>query len=167
MKLHAEQLSDQKGARLAAGYGAISADHLEYLAEADAAALAAAGAVAVLLPGAFLTLRETKLPPVAALRAAGVRIAVATDCNPGSSPLSSILAAMSMASSLFRLTPEEALAGTTRSAAAALRLAGELGVIAPGAAAELAVWNLAHPAQLSYWIGGSPLRERITQRALS
>ncbi|MEZ5893745.1 MAG: imidazolonepropionase [Parvularculaceae bacterium] len=162
VKLHAEQLSDQKGAILAAAYGALSADHLEYLAAADAPSLAKAGTVAVMLPGAFYFLRETRLPPIGALRAAGVPMAVATDCNPGTSPLSSILTAMNMACTLFRMTPEEALAGVTRNAAKALGLGNEYGVIAPGARAELAVWNARHPAELSYRIGASPLARRFT-----
>lgn len=162
VKLHAEQLSDQKGAVLATKYKALSADHLEYLAPEDAKALAAAGTTAVLLPGAFYFLRETKSPPIDALREAGVAMAVATDCNPGTSPLSSILTVMNMACTLFRLTPEEALAGTTRAAAAALGLSGDYGVIAPGAHAELAVWNAKHPAELSYRIGASPLARRIS-----
>ncbi len=163
VKLHAEQLSDQKGALLAAQYHALSADHLEYLAEEDVPAFAASGSVAVLLPGAFYTLGETQLPPIDSLREHSIDMAVATDCNPGSSPLSSILTAMNMACTMFGLTPAEALSGTTRCAAKALGLAGTYGEIAPGAAAELAVWNVEHPAQLSYWIGGSPLSHRITQ----
>jgi imidazolonepropionase len=164
VKLHAEQLSDQKGALLAARYSALSADHLEYLADADVAAFAAAGTVAVLLPGAFYTLNETKLPPVAALRQHGVAIAVATDCNPGSSPISSILTAMNMACTQFSLTPEEALAGTTRFAAKALGLSGEYGEVTVGARAELAVWNVEHPSELSYWMGGYPLHKRLSHR---
>ncbi|OGS57774.1 MAG: imidazolonepropionase [Erythrobacter sp. RIFCSPHIGHO2_12_FULL_63_10] len=161
IKLHAEQLSDLKGAVLAAEFGALSADHLEYLAEEDVPRLAEAGVVAVMLPGAFYALRETRLPPIEALRANGVAMALATDCNPGSSPLSSLRLAMNMACTLFRLTPEEALAGTTRHAAAALGLAEEYGMIAPGKRADLAVWDAAHPAFLSYWIGGNLLRGRI------
>ncbi|PKP82710.1 MAG: imidazolonepropionase [Alphaproteobacteria bacterium HGW-Alphaproteobacteria-18] len=162
VKLHAEQLSDQKGALLAASYGALSVDHLEHLAPEEASGLASAGTVAVLLPGAYYMLRETRLPPVGALRAAGVELAVSTDCNPGTSPISSLLTAMNMACTLFRLTPEEALVGTTRAAARALGLAGEFGTIDRGARAELAVWNLTHPAQLACRIGGSPLNRRIT-----
>ncbi|RFB05167.1 imidazolonepropionase [Parvularcula marina] len=162
VKLHAEQLSDQKGAVLAARYGALSADHLEHLAPEDAGALAAAGSVAVLLPGAFYALRETKLPPIEALRSAGVPMAVATDCNPGTSPLSSLLVTMNMACVLFRLTPEEALAGATSAAAKALGLSGEYGTIEPDTRAELAVWNVKHPAELSYRIGRSPLERRIS-----
>ena len=162
VKLHAEQLSDQKGALLTARYNGLSADHLEYLAETDVPAFAAAGTVAVLLPGAFYTLRETQLPPTDALRQNGVDIAIATDCNPGSSPLTSLLTAMNMACTLFGLTPEEALAGTTRNAAKALGLQGTYGVIAEGARAEFAVWNADHPAELSYWIGASPLEQIIS-----
>ncbi|KCZ88845.1 imidazolonepropionase [Hyphomonas johnsonii] len=162
VKLHAEQLSDQKGALLAARYSALSADHLEYLADTDVEAFAAAGTVAVLLPGAFYTLKETRLPPIDALRHHGVDIAIATDCNPGSSPISSILTAMNMACTEFTLTPEEALAGATRCAARALGLAGEYGEIAVGARAELAVWDAGHPSELSYWMGGSPLYKRLS-----
>ncbi|MEL7466529.1 MAG: imidazolonepropionase [Pseudomonadota bacterium] len=160
VKLHAEQLSNIGGARLAARYGALSADHLEYADAGDAAAMATAGTVAVLLPGAFYTLRETQAPPVQALRDAGVPIAVATDCNPGSSPMASLLLAMNMACTLFRLTPEEALAGATRNAARALDLT-DCGVVAPGMRADLAVWDVAHPAELAYRIGFNPLHERI------
>lgn len=162
VKLHAEQLSDQKGAVLAAEFGALSADHLEYLAETDVPRLAEKGVVAVLLPGAFFTLREEKLPPVDALRAHRVPMAVATDCNPGTSPLSSLRLAMSMACTQFRLTPAEALAGATRHAAAALGLAGDYGSVEPGKRADLAVWNVRHPDMLSYWIGGDLLKGRIT-----
>jgi imidazolonepropionase len=165
VKLHAEQLSDLGGARLAARHGALSADHLEYLAEADCAALAEAGTVAVLLPGAFYTLRETQPPPVAALRAAGVPIAVATDCNPGTSPLTSLLLAMNMACTLFRLTPREALAGVTCNAAKALGLHDEIGAVAPGMRAEIAIWNVADPAELSYRIGFNPLYRLIREAA--
>ncbi|WP_265516039.1 imidazolonepropionase [Nitratireductor luteus] len=161
VKLHAEQLSNLGGARLAASHGALSADHLEYLDEDGIAAMAEAGSVAVLLPGAFYTLRETQLPPVDALRRAGVPIAVATDCNPGSSPLASLLLTLNMACTLFRLTPEEALASATREAARALGLAGEIGTIEPGKRAELAVWDVEHPAELAYRIGFNPLHRRI------
>ncbi|MEP0315106.1 MAG: imidazolonepropionase [Hyphomonas sp.] len=164
VKLHAEQISDLKGALLAARYSALSADHLEFLSETDVPEFARAGTVAVLLPGAFYTLGETKLPPIAALREHGVDIAIATDCNPGSSPLSSLLAAMNMACIQFSLTPEEALAGTTRNAAKALGLAGMYGEITQGAKTELAVWDVAHPADLSYWIGRSPLHMRLSNR---
>ncbi|MFT5543385.1 MAG: imidazolonepropionase [Glaciecola sp.] len=162
VKLHAEQLTDQKGALLTAKYKGLSADHLEYLAEADIQEFAASGAVAVLLPGAFYTLRETKLPPIDCLRKYNVDIAIATDCNPGSSPLSSILTAMNMACKEFLMTPEEALTGVTRSAAKALNLSDDYGVVAAGAIAELAVWDLKHPAELAYWIGGSRLNKRIS-----
>jgi imidazolonepropionase len=159
VKLHAEQLSNLGGAALAARHGALSADHLEYLDDAGIAAMARAGTVAVLLPGAFYTLRETQAPPVAALRAAGVPIAVATDLNPGSSPLGSLPLAMNMACTLFRLTPHEALAGATLHAARALGLA-DRGRIAPGLRADLAVWEAEHPAELSYLIGCPALHTR-------
>jgi imidazolonepropionase len=160
VKLHAEQLGATGGCQLAARFGALSADHVEYADAADAAALAAAGTVAVLLPGAYYTLRETQAPPVTAFRAAGVDMAVATDWNPGSSPLGSLLLAMNMACTLFRLTPAEALAGTTRHAARALGLR-DCGMIAPGLRADLAVWNVESPAQLAYGIGINPLYARI------
>jgi imidazolonepropionase len=160
VKAHAEQLSNLGGAALAASHGALSADHLEHLDAAGVAALAEAGTVATLLPGAFYTLRETQAPPVAALREAGVPLAVATDCNPGSSPLASILLAMNMACTLFRLTPEEALAGVTREAARALGLS-DRGTLAPGMRADFAVWDAAHPAELAYRIGFNPLRRRV------
>ncbi len=161
VKLHAEQLSNLGGAKLAAGYGALSADHLEYLGEDGVKAMAAAGTVATLLPGAFYTLRETQLPPVQALRDHGVPMAVATDCNPGSSPLASLLLTLNMACTLFRMTPEEALTGVTRNSAKALGLADEIGTIEAGKAAELAVWNVAEPAELAYRIGFNPLHKRI------
>lgn len=161
VKLHAEQLSNLGGATLAASFGALSADHLEYLDGDGVAALAAAGTVAVLLPGAFYFLRETRLPPVAGLRQAGVPIALATDCNPGSSPMTSLLLAMNMGCTLFSLTPEEALAGVTRVAARALGLAGDIGTISPGKRAELAIWNAEHPAELAYRIGYNPLFRRM------
>ena len=160
VKLHAEQLSSLGGARLAAEFGALSADHLEYAGDADARALAAAGTVAVLLPGAFYTLGATRSPPVGAFRRHDVPMAVATDCNPGSSPLASLLLAMNMACTLFRLTPEESLAGATREAARALGLT-DTGRIAPGLRAHLAIWDVAHPAELAYRIGFNPLAERI------
>ncbi|MBW6507818.1 MAG: imidazolonepropionase [Rhodobacteraceae bacterium] len=162
VKLHAEQLCDLGGAALAARHGALSADHLEWLDAAGVAAMAAAGTVAVLLPGAFYSLRETRLPPVAALRAAGVPMALATDLNPGTSPLNSLLLAMNMGCTLFRLTPDEALAGTTRHAAAALGLT-DRGQIAPGLRADLAVWSVNHPAELAYRIGFNPLYARIIE----
>lgn len=160
VKIHAEQLSNIGGARLAARHGALSADHLEYADAGDAAALAQAGTVAVLLPGAYYTLRERRRPPVEALREAGVPMAVATDCNPGSSPLASLLLAMNMSCTLFGLTPEEALTGATRHAARALGLK-DAGVIAPGLRADLAIWNVEHPAELAYRIGFTPLAERM------
>jgi imidazolonepropionase len=156
VKLHADQLSDLGGAALAARYGALSADHLEYTSEAGVAAMAAAGTVAVLLPGAFYTLRETRLPPIEAFRRHGVPIALATDCNPGSSPLTSLLAVLNLACTLFRLTPEEALAGVTRNAAQALGLA-DRGTLEVGKRADLALWRIGRPAELSYWLGHSPL----------
>lgn len=159
VKLHAEQLSDLGGAALAARYGAVSADHLEYLSPEGIAAMAKAGTVAVILPGAFYTLRETQAPPIAALRAAGVAMAVATDCNPGSSPMTSLPLAMNMACTLFRMTPEEALLGTTAHAARALGLT-DRGTLAAGQRADLAVWDAAHPAELSYRIGARALRAR-------
>ncbi|QGY00256.1 imidazolonepropionase [Roseovarius faecimaris] len=160
VKLHAEQLSHIGGTQLAARYGALSADHVEYANEADARALAAAGSVAVILPGAFYTIRETQAPPIEAFRAHAVPMALATDCNPGSSPLASLLLTMNMGCTLFRMTPEEALAGVTRNAAQALGLT-DCGVIAPGKRADLAVWDVEHPAELSYRIGFNPLNRRI------
>lgn len=154
VKLHAEQLSDCGGAGLAAEFGALSADHLEYVSDGDIAAMARAGTVAVLLPGAFYFLREKHKPPVAKLRAHGVRMAVASDFNPGSSPVSSPNLVMNMAATLFGLTPEEALAGMTRNAAAALGLSGVVGTIEKGKAADLAIWRIGSPAELSYWAGG-------------
>lgn len=159
VKLHAEQLSASGGARLAARYGALSADHLEHANAGDAAAMAAAGTVAVLLPGAFYTLRETVLPPVAAFRAAGVAMAVATDMNPGTSPLTSILLAANMACTLFRLTVDEAMAAVTRNAARALGLA-DRGMIAPGLRADLCLWDADSPAELIHRIGFNPLHQR-------
>lgn len=161
VKLHAEQLSNLGGAKMAASYGALSADHLEYLDEEGVAAMAASGTVAVLLPGAFYTLRETQYPPLAELRKHGVRIAVATDCNPGSSPLASLLLTVNMACTLFRMTPEEALAGATREGARALGLADEIGTIEAGKRAEIAIWDVEHPAELAYRIGFNPLHRRI------
>ncbi|MHA7870849.1 MAG: imidazolonepropionase [Hyphococcus sp.] len=161
VKLHAEQLSNLGGAPLAARYGALSADHLEYLQPDDARVLAESGAVAVLLPGAFYYLRETQLPPVDALRSAGAAIAVATDCNPGTSPMTSLLLAMNMAATLFRLTPEEALAGATRNAARALGIGDHVGTIEAGNTADLAIWNAGHPSELVYYLGYNPLIKRI------
>ncbi|KIC40670.1 imidazolonepropionase [Ruegeria sp. ANG-R] len=160
VKLHAEQLSNLGGAKLAASYGALSADHIEYLDAEGVAAMAAAGTVAVLLPGAFYTLHETQMPPVDLLRQQKVPMALATDCNPGSSPLTSLLLTMNMGCTLFRMTPEEALAGVTRVAARALGL-DDTGIIAAGMRADLAVWDVTHPAELSYRIGFNPLHERL------
>ncbi len=160
VKLHAEQLSNLGGTTLAAEYGALSADHVEYATEADAVAMARAGTVAVLLPGAFYTLHETQAPPVAAFRAHGVAMALATDGNPGTSPMFSLLLALNMGCTLFRLTPEEALRGITQHAARALGL-NDTGVIAPGKRADLAVWDVKHPAELAYRIGFNPLHMRI------
>ena len=160
VKLHAEQLSNIGGTQLAARYGALSADHVEYATEADARALAASGSVAVILPGAFYTLHETQAPPVQAFRDHGVPMALATDCNPGSSPMASLLLTMNMGCTLFRMTPEEALAGVTREAARALGLE-DTGVIAAGKRADLAVWDVETPAELAYRIGFNPLNRRI------
>lgn len=156
VKLHADQLSDLGGAALAARFGALSADHLEFTSEGGVAAMADAGTVAVLLPGAFYTLRETRMPPIAALRKAGVEIAIATDFNPGSSPSPSLLLMLNMACTLFRLTPEEALAGITRIGARALGLADDRGTIEVGKRADLAFWNIEQPAELCYWFGVNP-----------
>jgi imidazolonepropionase len=161
VKLHAEQLSNMGGAALAAEFGALSADHLEHLDGDGADALARAGTVAVLLPGAFYFLRETRVPPVDLLRARGVPMAVATDCNPGSSPLTSVLLAMNMAATLFRLTAEEALAGTTREAARALGLADACGTLEAGKWCDLAVWDIERPAELVYRMGFNPLFRRV------
>lgn len=160
VKLHAEQLSHLGGARLAASYGALSADHLEHAVEADAAAMAEAGTVAVILPGAFYTLRETRQPPIERFRKHGVPMAVATDCNPGSSPMTSILLAMNMAATFFRMTPQECLAGVTRCAAQALGLT-DTGSLEVGKAADLAIWDVEGPAELTYRIGFNPLWKRI------
>ncbi len=160
LKLHAEQLSHLGGTKLAAQYGALSADHVEYANEADAELMAGAGTVAVLLPGAFYTIRETRLPPIAAFRQHGVPMALATDCNPGSSPLSSLLLTMNMACTLFRMAPQEALAGVTKHAARALGI-DDTGTIRAGLRADLAVWDVAHPAELAYRVGFNPLHRRI------
>jgi imidazolonepropionase len=160
VKLHAEQLSNLHGAALAARYGALSADHLEHLDEEGAHAMAEAGTVAVILPGAFYTLRETVLPPIELLRRHGVRMAVATDCNPGTAPMASLPLAMNMACTFFRMTPREALEGVTVHAAAAWGLK-DRGRIAPGARADLAIWVARHPAELSYRIGSTPLHARM------
>lgn len=155
VKLHADQLSDGGGAALAAEFDALSADHLEYTSEAGVAAMARSGTVAVLLAGAFYALRETRLPPVAALRAAGVPIAIATDCNPGTSPVTSMLLMLNMACILFSLTPGEALSGATRHAARALGCS-DRGMLAGGQRADIALWDIVAPAELSYRIGGNP-----------
>ena len=157
VKLHTDQLSDTGGAALAAEFGGLSADHLEYTNEAGVAAMARAGTVAVLLPGAFYALRETQAPPIAAMRSHRVPMAVATDCNPGTSPTTSLLLMLNMACTLFRLTPEEAIAGVTRHAARALGLA-DRGTLALGQRADIALWSIAAPAELSYRIGGNPCR---------
>ncbi|WP_089215734.1 imidazolonepropionase [Sphingopyxis indica] len=161
VKLHAEQLSNQHGAALAARYGALSADHLECLDTEGIAAMARAGTVATLLPGAYYFTRETQLPPIAALRAARVPIALATDCNPGTSPLTSILLAMNMGATLFRLTVAECLIGVTRNAAAALGLGSNIGTLEPGKACDLAIWDIEQPADLVYRMGLNPLHARI------
>ena len=161
VKLHAEQRSNQGGARLAASYGALAADHLEYLDPEDAPALARAGTAAVLLPGAFYTLRERQAPPIQALRDAGVRLAVATDCNPGTSPLTSLLLALNMAATLFGLTVDECIAGATREAARALGLLAETGTLEAGKSADFALWNVERPAELVYHLGFNPLHQRV------
>jgi imidazolonepropionase len=161
VKLHAEQLSNMQGAALAAGFGALSADHLEYLDAAGVQAMARAGTVAVLLPGAFYILRETKLPPVDLLRRHGVPIAISTDCNPGTSPVTSLLLMLSMACTLFRLTPAEALAGVTREAARALGMGESAGTLEVGKMADFAVWDIDRPAALAYQVGFNPLRQVV------
>jgi imidazolonepropionase len=161
VKLHAEQLSNLGGAKLAASYGALSADHLEYLDADGAKAMAEAGSVAVLLPGAFYALNEKQKPPIKALRAAGVRIAIATDSNPGTSPLTSLLLTMNMSATLFGLTVGECIAGATREAAHALGLQSQIGTIAPGKSADLAIWDIDSLAELVYRIGFNPLHARI------
>ena len=160
VKLHADQLSDGGGAALAARHNALSADHLEYTSPAGVAAMASSGAVAVLLPGAFLTLGETQLPPIKSLREQGVPIAVATDCNPGTSPICSIRTAMILAARQFRLTPEECLAGVTRVAATALGL-NDRGTLETGKRADIAIWDVSHPRELAYWIGTPQLSELL------
>lgn len=161
VKIHAEQLSNLGGAALAAGMGALSADHLEHLDEAGVLAMRDAGTVAVILPGAFYFLRETQKPPIDLLRRHGVPIALATDANPGSSPLTSPLLALNMACTLFRLTPEEALAGLTRHASQALGMADEIGTLEAGKRCDLAIWEIERPAELAYRIGFNPLHARI------
>ena len=160
VKLHADQLSDLGGAGLAARFGALSADHLEHSSAESVRAMAASGTVAVLLPGANYFLRERQMPPIAAFRDAGVPIAIASNCNPGSAPVLSLLLMLSMAATLFRLTPEEALAGVTRNAARALGLA-DRGILAAGKRADLALWDIDEPAELAYWIGRNPCRAVI------
>lgn len=161
VRLHAEQLSDQGGAALAASFGALSADHLEHLGAAGAEAMARAGTVAVLLPAAYYFLKETQKPPVDLLRRHGVPMAVATDCNPGTSPTTSLLLVLNMACTLFGLTPEEALAGATRNAARALGLHGDCGTVEAGKWCDLAVWDIDRPAELAYRLGFNPLHRRI------
>lgn len=161
VKLHAEQLSNLGGARMAVSYGALSADHLEYLDGEGVTAMAQAGTVAVILPGAFYAINETQKPPIQALRDAGVKIAIATDCNPGTSPLTSLLLTMNMSATLFRLTVEECLAGTTREAARALGLLGKTGTLEVGKSADFAIWDVERPAELVYRIGFNPLHSRI------
>lgn len=166
VKLHAEQLSNLGGAKLAAEFGALSVDHIEYLDADGIAAIAKSGTVAVLLPGAFYFIKEKQKPPVAALREAGVPIALATDCNPGSSPLTSILLTMNMGCTLFGLTPQEALLGVTREGARALGLHDKIGTVTVGKQADLCVWDVDEPAELAYRIGFNPLRQRFWQGSL-
>ncbi|MGY5809592.1 imidazolonepropionase [Rhizobium sp. LEGMi198b] len=161
VKLHAEQLSNLGGAKLAASYGALSADHVEYLDEDGVKAMADAGTVAVLLPGAFYAIHEKQKPPVKALREAGVPISIATDCNPGTSPLTSMLLTMNMAATLFGLTVEECIAGATREGARALGLLSKTGTLEAGKSADFAIWNIESPAELVYRIGFNPLHARI------
>lgn len=163
VKLHAEQLSNLEGAALAASYGALSADHLEHASPAAIAAMAAAGTVAVLLPGAFYFTREERRPPVARLRAAGVPMAIATDCNPGTSPLTSPLLAMNMAATFFRMTVPECLAGVTREGARALGLLDRIGTLETGKQCDLSIWSVGRPAELVYRIGANPLHSRIVK----
>ena len=161
VKLHAEQLSDTKGAALAATFRALSADHLEYIDEAGVIAMAQAGTAAVLLPGAFYFLRETRAPPIDLLRRHGVPMALATDCNPGTSPLCSPLLVMNMAATLFRMTVDECLTGLTRGAAQALGMANRIGTLEVGKQCDLAIWNVERPAELVYQLGLNPLHERV------
>jgi imidazolonepropionase len=161
IKLHADQLSDLGGAALVAEFGGLSADHLEYTSNAGVAAMGKAGAVAVILPGAFYTLRETQLPPIEKLRESKVPMALASDCNPGSAPVTSLLLMLNMGCTLFRMTPEEALAGVTRNGARALGMAETHGTLEAGKAADLAIWDIERPAELSYRIGFNPLYQRI------
>lgn len=161
VKLHADQLSNLHGAELAARYGALSADHLEYTDEAGAAAMAASGSVATILPGAYYFIRETKKPPIELFRRHDVRMAVATDNNPGTSPLTSLLLTMNMAATLFGMTVDECLAGVTREAARALGLLGQTGTLEAGKSADLAIWSIERPAELVYRMGFNPLHARI------
>jgi imidazolonepropionase len=154
VKLHADQLSDTGGAALAARFNALSADHLEYTSEAGVIAMARAGTVGVMLPAAFFCLRETRLPPMDLFHKHGVPLAVASDCNPGTAPMVSLLGAMAMASTLFRMTPEEVLKGVTVNAARALGLHADRGTLEAGKRADIAIWPIEHPAELSYWLGG-------------
>jgi len=163
IKLHAEQLSDLKGAKLASGYGALSADHLEHVSEEGVKAMAASGTIAVLLPGAFYFLRETRLPPIDLLRRHKVPIALSTDCNPGSSPTTSLLLMLNMACTLFRMTPEEALAGITRNGARALGLEERIGTLEAGKDADFVLWDITEPAELAYRIGFNPLKQVVRQ----
>ena len=161
VKLHAEQLSNSGGAALAAEFGALSAEHLEYVNEGDVTAMARAGVVATLLPGAFYMLRETRAPPIDLFRRHGVPMAVSTDCNPGTSPMTSLLLALNMAATLFRLTVEECLAGVTLNAARALGLEAAIGSLEPGKSADLAIWDIERPAELVYRLGFNPLHARV------
>ncbi|MEA3534315.1 imidazolonepropionase [Rhizobium sp. CC-YZS058] len=161
VKLHADQLSNLEGAKLAAAFGALSADHLEHTDAAGVAAMKASGTVAVILPGAYYFIRETKKPPIALFREAGVPMAVATDCNPGTSPLTSLLLTMNMAATLFGLTVEECVAGVTREAARALGIGHEVGTLEAGKWADLAIWTIERPAELVYRMGFNPLHARI------
>lgn len=166
VKLHADQLSDGGGAALAARYGALSADHVEHTGEDGVRAMAAAGTVAVLLPGAFYMLRETVVPPVALFRRHGVAMALSTDCNPGTSPVTSLLLMLNMGCTLFRLTPAEALLGVTRHAARALGMEAERGTLAVGTAADFVVWDINRPADLCYWLGANPCRTVVKDGAV-
>jgi imidazolonepropionase len=161
VKIHAEQLSNQGGGALAAEFGALSADHLEFVDADGVAAMARAGTVATLLPGAFYFVRETRAPPIEALRTHGVAIALATDCNPGTSPLTSPLMVMNLAATLFRLTVDECLAGVTRNGARALGLGAETGTLETGKWCDLAIWDIERPAELVYWMGANPLHARV------
>jgi imidazolonepropionase len=161
VKLHADQLSNLRGAMLAAKFKALSADHLEHTDEAGAAAMGKAGTVAVLLPGAFYFMRDTRQPPIALFRQYNVPMAVSTDSNPGTSPLTSILMSMNMAATLFRLSVDECVAGVTREAAKALGMSDEIGTLEAGKSADLAIWNIERPAELVYRMGFNPLHARI------